>query len=316
MTSYIINVDILQKLFRVNQFEIPAECKLIFVGIRGSLPADVKDTSFKNAQTIILKDVDYRNLRCCFLQWKTDTNEVAAFAGSTVPSYGNIIGFRATPPKKSNCLTPGFYKNYVKGKHMPANKKHWHDGFRQNGQPLAIRRTYDNTYYDNFDQIEVSIGCDDNIHAGWTLEDDNGYFSSAGCQVLMGIPYCEATASRQNDNLGPWKAFKDNSYAANQTIFPYALFNSSEIFKLTQNVGTQVSPRLKFGSSGNLVNLLNAALIQANYLTGSPDNIFKTNTFNALKKFQTDNFGIEAVDCVVGPVTSQALGVDLGVIQI
>jgi Putative peptidoglycan binding domain len=316
MTSFEINGDILQKLFKVNQFVAPEESKLIFVGIRGCLPADTQDNNFKTDVSVNIREIDYKNLRCCFLQWKIDTNEIAAFAGSTVPSYGNIIGFRASPLRNSNCLTPGFYKNYVKGKHRPAKTKNWHDAFRQNGQPLAIRRTFDNTYYDNFDEIQISTGCDDNMHAGWTLDEDSEYFSSAGCQVIMGIPLCEATASRQTENLGPWRQFKQNGYTAEQPIFPYALFNSAEIFKVVQTVGKQMSPKLKFGSSGPLVNLLQVALIQSNYLSGTADGDFGVNTFNAVKKFQADNFGKEAVDCIVGPVTAQALGIDLSLITL
>ena len=309
MTSFIITNSILKKLFEINQFEIPAAANLIFVGIRGCLPQDVDDNSFKNSQTLNIRDVDYKNLRCTLFQWKKDTGDIAVFAGSTVPSIANILGYKKNPPRKSNCLTPGFYKNYVKGMHRPGNSKNWHDAFRQNGQPLAIRRTNDNTYYDNFDTIEISTGCDDNMHAAWTLDADSGYFSSAGCQVIMGIPFCESTKTRQTDNLGPWKNFKDSGYAADQPAFPYALFTSAEVFKVATSGGKQISPRLKFGSSGHLVTQIQMALTKGNYLSGNPDGDFEKRTFDAIKKFQIDNFGVAATDCVVGPVTSQALEV-------
>ena len=316
MTPFTINKDVLKKLFEINQFTIPTDAELVFVGIRGCLPQDTGDNSFNTTQSLNIRDVDHKNLRCTLVQWKKSTDEIAVFAGSTVPSIDNILGFKKNPPRKSNCLTPGFYKNYVKGKHRPSNTKNWHDAFRQNGQPLAIRRTFDNTFYDNFDTIEVSTGCDDNMHAAWTLDVDSGHFSSAGCQVVMGIPFCESTKARQNDNLGPWKNFKENGYAIEQPIFPYALFTSAEVFKAATNTGKQISARIKFGSSGNLVTQIQNALIQNNYMSGASDGDFGKNTFNAIKKFQIDNFGVAATDCIVGPVTSQALGVTFPLITI
>src|SRR5688572_20795838 len=272
MTSFIINNSILKKLFEINQFEIPAHANLIFVGIRGCLPQDVEDNSFKNSQTLNIRDVDHKNLRCTLIQWKKDTGDIAVFAGSTVPHITYILGYKAKPPRKSNCLTPGFYKDYRKGQHRPGNSKNWHDAFRQNGQPLAIRRTNDNTFYDNFDTIEVSTGCDDNMHAAWTLDPDSGNYASAGCQVIMGIPFCESTKARgQIDNQGPWKNFKDNAYAVDQTTYPYALFTSAEVFQVTTSGGKQISPRLKFGSSGHLVTQIQIALTKINYMAGTPD---------------------------------------------
>ena len=316
MTPFTITNDVLKKLFEINQFTIPTDAELVFLGIRGCLPQNTDDNSFKASQPLNIRDIDHKNLRCTLVQWKKGTGEIAVFAGSTVPSIDNILGFKANPPRKSNCLTPGFYKNYVKGKHCPSNRKNWHDAFRQNGQPLAIRRTFDNTVYDNFDTIEVSTGCDDNMHAAWTLDADSGHFSSAGCQVIMGIPFCDSTKDRQNDNRGPWKIFKDNGYASAQNLFPYALFTSSEVFKVAANPGTQISARMKFGSSGDLVKQLQNVLIGNNFLAGTADGDFGTNTFNAIKKFQIDNFGVAATDCIVGPVTSQALGITFPMIAV
>jgi Putative peptidoglycan binding domain len=316
MTPFTINKDVLKKLFEINQFTIPTDAELVFVGIRGCLPQDTGDNNFKGAQLLNIRDVDHRNLRCTLVQWKKSTDEIAVFAGSTVPSIDNILGFKKNPPRKSNCLTPGFYKNYVKGKHRPSNTKNSHDAFRQNGQPLAIRRTFDNTFYDNFDTIEVSTGCDDNMHAAWTLDVDSDHFSSAGCQVVMGIPFCEKTKNQQNDNKGPWKIFKDNGYASAQDLFPYALFTSAEVFKVASNPGAQISIRIKFGSTGDLVKQVQNVLIGSNFLSGTADGDFGTNTFNAIKKFQIDNFGVAATDCIVGPVTSQALGITFPLITV
>jgi hypothetical protein len=308
MPNFKINHSILSDLFRINNFELPPQAGLVLIGIRGSLPCDPDNTSFAQEQLLATRDIDHKNLRCTLVQWKPQSGEVAVFAGSTVPSLSNILGFRANPPRKSNCLTPGFYKNYVKGKHRPANQLNWHDGLRQDGQPLAIRRTYNNTTYDNFDTIEISTGCDDNIHAAWTRDVDSGYFSSAGCQVVMGIPLCGKTQATQSDNQGPWKDFKDNVYAIDQAAYPYALFLSSEVLKVSNGKGQQVGAKLKFGSSGELVRQLQSRLIALNLMQGSPDGNFGKGTFNTIKKFQTDHFGLAAVDCVVGPVTGQALG--------
>ena len=316
MTAFTINDTILNKLFEISQFNKPADSTLLFVGLRGCLPADVADNTFKAQQELHLREIDYINLRCTFLQWNITNQTIAAFAGSTVPSYNNIIGFKKNPPRNSNCMSPGFYKNYIKGKHRPAKERNLHDAYRQNGQPVAIRRTYDNTVYNNFDEISISTGCDDNMHAAWTMDEESGYFSSAGCQVVMGIPFCEATRSAQTDNKGPWKVFKDNGYSSNQDHFPYALFNSSEAYKVSVNAGKELNVAVKFGSSGDWVKTMQEKLISLNYLSGVPDGDFGINTFNAVKKFQIDQFGADAVDCIVGPVTAAALGIPLKTITI
>lgn len=307
MTTFTLTPSILENLFELNQYALPADADLVFVGIRGCLPQNVADNGFAGRQTLILRSIDYTNLRCTILQWKRSNSTIAVFAGSTVPSIANIRGFRENPPRNSNCLTPGFYKHYVKGKHRPAKQRNWHDAFRQNGQTLAIRRTYDHYYYDNFDLIDLSTACDDNIHCGWTLDTDSNYFSSAGCQVIMGIPLCEATQATQQDNRGPWKTFKDNGYAVQQNEFPYALFTSAEVYKVSSGAGTKMPVRLKFGSSGPLVVQIQKALAEMNYYDGEADGQFGPATFAAVKRFQTENFGVEATDCIVGPVTSQAL---------
>ena len=307
----------LTSLFTINQFEVPNNAKnLVFVGIRGALPVNTSDNSFQDSQTLVLRDVDYRNLNCTIVQWGLDTGQLAVYAGSTVPSIANILGYRKTPPLNSNCLCPGYYKRYQRGQHQPANPAHWYSAFRQDGQPLIIRRTYDNTTYDNFDKAEVSTGCDDNIHAAWTMETDNDYFSSAGCQVIMGIPYCASTQAAQNGNLGPWKSFKDVGYQSSQSYYSYALFNSTEIDRLLLHAGQQVAVRLKFGATGAVVTTMQNALIGKKYLTGPADGDFGPDTFKAVIKFQTDLFGIGAADGVVGPVTAQALGMSMPLIGV
>ncbi len=316
MTTFSITHKLLSSLFELNQFQIPADCTILFVGLRGCVPADTSDNAFKAQVDVSLREIDYKNLRCTLLQWNVADQTIAAFAGSTVPSYNNIIGFRKKPPRNSNCITPGFYKSYRKGKHRPANTRNWHDAFRQDGQPLAIRRTYDNTVYDNFDEITTSTGCDDNIHAAWTLDEDSGYFSSAGCQVIMGIPFCDSTRASQNDNRGPWKVFKENGYSAQQPLFPYALLNASEAYKVAINSGKELNLRLKYGSSGDWVKAIQEKLIALNFLSGTADGDYGTNTFNAVKRFQEEQFGIDAVDCVVGPVTASVLGVPTKTITI
>ena len=311
MPSITINHDVLDKLFQLNSFEIPSGVEMVLVGIRGAVPAEINDHDFKTSHSLVLRDVDHKNLRCSFVQWHPGRRLLAVFPGSTVPSIKNILGYQARPRRNSNCLTPGFYKHYVRGKHRPSNARNWHDGLRQNGQPLAIRRTFDNPYYDNFDTIEVSTGCDDNMHAAWTLDPDGNYFSSAGCQVIMGIPFCESTRARQDDNRGPWSVFKNNVYGLSQNIFPYALFQSSEVARLIGNTGRTMSMRLKFGSTGDLVKRVQSALLSMNFMSGPADGDFGKGTFEAIKRFQKENFGLAAVDCIIGPVTSESLGITM-----
>ena len=111
MPSITINHDVLDKLFQLNSFEIPSGVEMVLVGIRGAMPAEINDHDFKTSHSLVLRDVDHKNLRCSFVQWHPGRRLLAVFPGSTVPSIKNILGYQARPRRNSNCLTPGFYKH-------------------------------------------------------------------------------------------------------------------------------------------------------------------------------------------------------------
>ena len=110
--------------------------------------------------------------------------------------------------------------------------------------------------------------------------------------------------------------FKENGYSAQQSIFPYALFNASEAYKIAVNSGKELSVRVKYGSSGEWVKAIQEKLITLNFLSGTADGDYGANTFNAVKRFQEDQFGMDAVDCIVGPVTASVLGVPIKTVTI
>ena len=309
MSQFIVNNKVLADLFRINQYAIPDDKELIFIGVRGCLPVETNNQDFQKSVELYLIDLNYTNLRCTILQWKHKEGLIAAFPASTIPHINNIKAFVTNSNKPSNCLTTGYYKKYVKGVHSPAKKANWHQAFKQYGQPLAIRRTRNNVTYDNFDTIEVSFNCSDNIHCGWTQSLETNY-SSAGCQVIMGIPKCDSKPNL-TDNLGPWKVFKDNGYKANQSTFPYALFNSKEVYQVSNNNGKKIIAKMRFGSTGELVKDMQKKLLAGNYLQGDADGDFGKNTLYAVKKLQVDKLGEEYADCIVGPITAETLGLTL-----
>jgi hypothetical protein len=205
----------------------------------------------------------------------------------------------------ANMLITGFYKDYRKGWHK-AGKPSGHEAFRQDNK-LPVRRTADDMDYDYDDRLEYMRPYD-NMHAAWSMGVDHDYFASAGCQVIVGYPKCQSRNSLPD--TGPWKVFKDNAYSINQQSFDYMLLHGRDALKVASNNGNKLSSRLRFGSTGNLVGKVQGKLKDLNYYEGIIDNDFGPRTLRALLEFQTDYFGDDADDGIVGPITASALGVE------
>jgi len=306
MAIFSFNFELLQKILTTNQFEVP-ESELIFIGLRGTIITNPNDQSFQSQQSLSVFDVNYLNPRCTIMQWRTSDNTFAAFPASTVPYQGLVRSAISKNGMGANCLMTGFYTDYRKGFHKSSSPS-GHEAFRQNA-PHPIRRTVDDLDFDNDDRLELDNPFD-NIHCGWFDGINADHYSSAGCQVIMGFPKCQKQG--RDKNIGPWKDFHDNAYALGQNSFPYILLTGLETFNLS-SANNITRAKLRYGSSGLLVEELQTKLKAKSYYEGIVDGNFRDRTMKAVIAFQKAFFGNDSADGVVGPVTAEQLDLVLDV---
>lgn len=295
----------LRSLCEINSFKLPGN-GIIFLGLRGCLPVDDNDHSFKNTHKAALNPINHTNPRCTLIQWKPKEKTFAVFPGSTVPHKKYISSSLQRGGVGANQLMTGCYKDYRKGKHKPGSAT-GHDAFRQT-ESRPIRRTADDYDYENDDRVEFT-NPNDNLHAGWCQGVSSDSYASAGCQVIVGYPKCAKYGDRPD--TGAWKIFKENAYKLTQDSFPYILLNGRDAEKVTQLEGKKVAGRLRYGSYGDKVNELQEILKSKGFYEGRIDGDFGKRTLNAVLEFQEHVFGTNEDDGIVGPNTADALGFKL-----
>lgn len=282
----------LWKLWKQNQFPVPNN-GCVFFGLRGCLPVIDDTPVFAREHAVEIAEVNYRNLRCTLGQWLPDRG-FALFPGSTVPHQTNVARARTQGGEGANQLMTGCYPDYRKGVHRSGTRT-GHHAFRQE-RFLPVRGTVDDLDYDPEDRVDWSQAMD-NLHAAWCMSLQRDY-SSAGCQVVMGYP---ATPWGDSDNAdrGPWKVFRENAYALDQNSFYYVLLSGRDALKAAQP-GVNLTPRLRYGSAGELVELVQRQLKAGNFYEGRIDGDFGWRTLAALLQFQKARFGLNDADGVVG----------------
>lgn len=299
---FILKEKDLLRLWEINQFAVPDD-QWVFFGLRGCLPVDDEDHLFANEQRLEIVTPDYIHPRCTIGQWAPGKG-FAVFPGSTVPHRKHVEKSISKGGKGTNQLLTGCYKDYRKGTHKHG-KPTGHRAFRQDNK-LPVRRTADDADYDEDDRVEYGRPFD-NLHAGWCMGVESDRFASAGCQVLVGFPKCEKRDNKPD--TGPWKIFKENAYAIAQTSFYYILLTGRDAQRVATSQGT-LSPRLRFGSKGNLVRTVQQKLRTLDYYEGNLDSDFGPRMLRAVLDFQTAEFGPSEDDGIVGPQTASALDVD------
>lgn len=295
--NIVIDSALLTRLAQANHFELPDD-PLIFFGIRGAIPLSDNHQQFAASHTLSVCETDHNRLRCTLGQWRRHDAQLALFLGSTVPHLSYIKRALSAGGAGANMLVPGFYSDYRKGIHNQ-NKLTGHAAFRQNGARPVIR-SCDDLDFDQDDRIDVE-NPGDNLHAAWSMGGDLPY-SSAGCQVVMGFPACLKPG--HGKDLGDWAIFKANAYALANDRFSYMLLPAIDYQRASTSPDSAII-RLRFGSRGNAVRELQAALAGCGFYEGIQDGEFGPRTARAVLAFQQSRFG--QADGVVGPVTAAAL---------
>lgn len=237
--------------------------KIFFFGVRGALPTGGTDVA-ASGELDGSKPVNYQTMRCTLGQWWPDSDKLALYRGSTVPTLRYIEASADRDGKGCNLVLPGLY-TFIRGTHR-AGTKTAHEAFRELGDKLICRTDDDGLYEPDSDQVEIDTPCD-NCHAAWG---EDGY-SSAGCQVVSGKP-----------GEGAWKRFKDRGYEANLSLYRYLLLPSGSWVNLV----TAGEPAVMIGSRGDRAKAVQEALIQRGLLEGSADGVFGCKSGLALVKFQ------------------------------
>jgi Putative peptidoglycan binding domain len=292
----------LRRIFELNLFPIP-NAEMAFFGLRGATPAKPDNHEFADSRNVVLNDINHLNPRCTLGQWKPAQKLVTVFPGSTVPHLNSIRAAVRSRGFGANTMATGYYTDYRKGVHK-IGKPGAHQAFRQTqGRPIR-RSPRDLEYGNNDDFIEFDLPFD-NFHAAWCMGVNHDNFNSAGCQVVVGYPKCPARGNAAD--TGPWKTFKNNAYALAQNSFPYLLIDARYAFQVASNEGKKLKPRLRFGSEGNLVAEMQKVLQEKAFYEGIIDGKFQERTWRAVMNFQTDQFGADDADGIVGPMTADAL---------
>jgi hypothetical protein len=301
--SYTLTTKHLQRLCDINAFAIPADA-MVFFGLRGCLPTDPSDHTFRNQQTMLdFTAPNYVNPHCTLGQWLPADDTFAVYPASTVPTRRYVASAREKGGVGTNEMMTGCYKDYRKGPHK-AGSGSGHDAFRQNAD-RPHRRSRDDLDYDPEDRVEIG-NPSDNLHAAY-CSSIGGEHSSAGCQVVVGQPNRNDGACKES---GPWKAFRQAAYARkNQSVFWYFLLGGWEAQRVSGLNGAKSAALLRFGSSGDLVTKVQKALQAKKVYEGTVDDDFGGRTLKAVLAFQETTFGSGGDDGIVGPATAEALGI-------
>lgn len=283
--------------------ELPLNRKaMVFVGLRGCLPIQPFDHTFRERQRLATAVANYRVPRCTILQWLPAEGTFAAFPGSTVPHRKYIELAKSRGGVGCNQLLSGYWDDFRKGRHKGFSPT-GHEAWLQTAS-RPYRRTSDDLHYDSLDRVEM-VNPGDNLHCGWCSGLDSDY-SSAGCQVVVGFPQCKQRNNQPNS--GPWKVFHQNAWSATQSDFGYVLLSGSEVERAALT-GTEGAERVRFGSFGSRTQRIQQALRDAGYYEGDLDGRFGPRSLRALLRFQEDAFGPGGDDGICGPQTAELLHV-------
>jgi hypothetical protein len=312
MSDIVIDHDLLAKLAQRASYSVP-QTGIVFFSFRGMLPLDTSGTVFAASHKARLVGFDHLHMRCTLGQWRPAERKIALFPGSTVPHLDAIKKARMNNGIGANMLMPGRYA-YDRGVHK-AGSATGHRAFRQ-GMFFPVWRNSDDLDYDLNDRLDRSgVTPDlypwDNMHCAHADNVDMPKFSSNGCQVIAGRPTMPANGNKPES--GPWKRFIEHAYGADangQTRFVYLLFSGAEAGALSAKPDGPLSRTVRFGSSGEWVTKVQAALKDRNFGFLEVDNEFGRDTLEALMAFQLAEFGPGQADGIVGPNTASALALE------
>lgn len=265
--SFTLRAEDLELLARLNAFPVEESgATPILFGLRGCLIAaggSSDDGGWRDEVT--LKDVrpNHADTRCTMGVWNRANKKIAVFPGSTVPNAKAVISWYRSH-QSGNMLQTGLYR-YSVGVHNGRPGCFLLCDPERNGRSVVVRRSSNNLYYDLADIYNKCAPFDD-IHP--TFGSSEHYFSSFGCQTIMGV------ADTAGHHTGPWAKFRAMAGLTTPSGIPgaqylYMLMTGREAYLAADlrrknlaadNASLQVLRRLRFGSKGPEVTALQQKL--------------------------------------------------------
>lgn len=254
---------------------------LVLFGVRGAKRTDdaLSQITFERQIELVETTPDHFNHRCLLGVWDIRNKTVTAIAASTVPHVAYLYAQReaGTFANESNMMPTGLYR-YAVGTHRNRSSSAQPGAFRPASRAFAVLRcltegpiTMSRDKY--WDTRTSNHG--DNIHAGtYSTRADRPKFWSAGCQVAPGY-YSDNDSVPQGD----WARFRiaaglkrtpsftkriefapgkfDVATTEDGRLYSYILTTGRDVRLAAKN---ESEPALRFGSYGNKVKALQAAL--------------------------------------------------------
>lgn len=300
-SSFELTGNTLLKLARLNRFNVSSGQDEVLFGLRGCRLINGTSTAFVDTVQLSEDVPDHRGLHCVLGIWRQSSNEVAVYAGSTVPNWVQMQSQRRRGGRRANMLLTGFYEYTVgvhRGRHVNVI-----GAFRLQNNVIVLRSN-DDLKYEVTDFFELHTPAD-NIHPAFSPPGAD--FSSAGCQTIPG-------RFANNTHYGAWASFRNSAGLAADpqsgmgNKYRYMLLTGREA-RLVANDDENI-PRLRFGSSGSDVAALQQGLRRAGIYTGAIDSEIGGATSLAFINWQ-QNEDNQKADGIVTPELGEQLGFDM-----
>ena len=185
-----INDAVLRRLCEVYAYKVP-DAGMVFFGLRGCLPVDPFNQSFRKERAVGAAPLDTFSPGCTIGQWLPESQTVAPSAEHRASSQ-QLQTALARGGAGANQLMPGYYKDYRKGLHK-AGSPTGHEAFRQTA-PRPIQRSADDLDVEKDDRVEYD-NPQDNLHAAWCQGIDHPSYASAGCRSSSAIRAVRSAAA-------------------------------------------------------------------------------------------------------------------------
>lgn len=315
-----VSDSVLRRALRIHHFDLPRIDEeptdgLAFFGVRGATPINPTDFDFAAKHALRPVGINHRSLCCSIGLWNIAEKSVAVFAASTAPNLRAVQQSNAARIRANQMLESRV--RFKKGVHATKSNPVGYHAFVQDMQ-FALQRVKndptDRILYD-FDADDVvdvdHVG--DHLHAAsidTTRDLGPTFYSSEGCQVVIGR-FARSTDGKPTlGGVGGWDAFVRRLYASRQQRFVYYLFTSDDVMAAALSPRNTVGSRLRFGSSGGLVEQVQTKLNEAGMpATLKIDGDYGGKTLRAVQAFQKRNELLP--DCSLGINTAQVLGFDV-----
>jgi hypothetical protein len=191
----------LELLCALNDFPVAESgAAPVLFGLRGA--TIVQGGSASNGawrDEAILKNVrpNHHETRCVMGVWDRQLGRIAVYPASTVPHAEAVVSWFQSQ-EAGNMLATGLYR-YICGEHNGRPGCFLLRKSASEKRKVIVRRSKNNLIYEATDMFQ-NMAPGDNIHPSFS--EDTGWFSSYGCQVVVG------SATNAGAHSGPWARFR------------------------------------------------------------------------------------------------------------